>query len=80
MDGRSVLILVAIAIPSFRLLYGEYDPSKLYDDYDPETTPWLTLKVTGLSNWSWQADYDNCEANAGQGVTQPIQFQNLRPG
>ena len=30
-----VLILVAIAIPSFKLLYGEYDPSKLYEDFDP---------------------------------------------
>ena len=32
-----VLILVAIAIPSFKLLYGEYDPSKLYADFDPQT-------------------------------------------
>jgi cytochrome c oxidase subunit 2 len=73
-----VLILVAIAIPSFRLLYGQYDPARLYEDFDPETTEWLTVKVTGLSNWSWQADYDNCEENAGQGVTEPIQFQIYR--
>jgi cytochrome c oxidase subunit II len=73
-----VLILVAIAIPSFRLLYGQYDPARLYEDFDPETTEWLTVKVTGLSNWSWQADYDNCEENAGQGVSDPIQFQIYR--
>ena len=43
-----VLILVAIAIPSFKLLYGQYDPSKLYSDFDPRTTKFLTLKFTGL--------------------------------
>ena len=43
-----VLILVAIAIPSFKLLYGQYDPSKLYADFDPRTTKFLTLKFTGV--------------------------------
>jgi cytochrome c oxidase subunit 2 len=73
-----VMILVAIAIPSFRLLYGQYDPAKLYEDFDPETTDWLTVKVTGLSSWAWQADYDNCEENAVHGVSEPIQFQMFR--
>ena len=41
-----VLILVAVAIPSYRLLYGQYDPSKLYADFDPNTAV-LTVKVTG---------------------------------
>ena len=55
-----VLILVAIAIPSFRLLYGQYDPSKLYADFDPQTTKFLNVKVTGVQ-WSWNVDYSNDE-------------------
>lgn len=66
-----VLILVAIAIPSFRLLYGQYDPSKLYEDFDPETTPFLNVKVTGVQ-WSWNVDYSNDEDSARFGVAEPI--------
>jgi len=66
-----VLILVAIAIPSFKLLYGEYDPSKLYPDFNPQTTKWLTLKFTGLQ-WAWDVSYPNGEDNATFGVTNPI--------
>jgi cytochrome c oxidase subunit 2 len=66
-----VLILVAIAIPSFKLLYGQYDPSKLYEDFDPETTPFLTVKFTGVQ-WAWDVSYANDEENAGFGVTEPI--------
>lgn len=41
-----VLILVAIAVPSFRLLYAEYSP--------PKTD--LTIKVTG-HQWYWSYEY-----------------------
>ena len=70
-----VLILVAIAIPSFRLLYGQYDPSKLYENFDPDT-PFLTLKVTGLQ-WAWQADYPSDDDNTLMGVTDPISLYIL---
>lgn len=65
-----VFILVAIAIPSFRLLYAEYDPAKIYENYDPGT-PFLTLKVTGVQ-WAWQADYPSDDENAAMGVSEPI--------
>jgi cytochrome c oxidase subunit 2 len=65
-----VLVLVAIAVPSFRLLYGQYDPSKLYADFDPDTQ-FMTLKVTGVQ-WSWNVDYSNDEASAAHGVAEPI--------
>jgi cytochrome c oxidase subunit 2 len=71
-----VLILVAIAIPSFKLLYGEYDPSKLYPDYNPLTTKWLTIKFTGVQ-WAWDVSYPTGEDNAGFGVTNPIDVYML---
>jgi cytochrome c oxidase subunit 2 len=71
-----VLILVAIAIPSFKLLYGEYDPSKLYPDYNPETTKWLTLKFTGVQ-WAWDVSYPKDDDNAVYGVTAPIDVYML---
>ena len=66
-----VLVLVAIAIPSFRLLYGQYDPSKLYADFDPQTAQFLNVKVTGLQ-WSWDVAYSNDEQSAAHGVAEPI--------
>jgi cytochrome c oxidase subunit 2 len=71
-----VLVLVAIAIPSFKLLYGEYDPSKLYADFDPQKDKFLTLKFTG-SQWAWDASYPAGEDNAGFGVTDPIDVYML---
>jgi cytochrome c oxidase subunit 2 len=71
-----VLILVAIAIPSFKLLYGEYDPSKLYPDFNAQTTKWLTLKFTGVQ-WAWDVTYPQGEDNAGFGVTNPIEVYML---
>jgi len=42
-----VVVLVVIAVPSFRLLYAEYDmPS-----------PYLTIKATG-HQWFWSYDYE----------------------
>ncbi len=66
-----VFILVAIAIPSFKLLYGEYDPSKLYADFDAKTAKFLTVKFTGVQ-WAWDVSYSNDTDNAGMGVAQPI--------
>jgi cytochrome c oxidase subunit 2 len=66
-----VLILVAIAIPSFRLLYGQYDPSRIYADFDPETDRFMTVKVSGVQ-WAWDVSYSNDEDSAGFGVTEPI--------
>jgi cytochrome c oxidase subunit 2 len=71
-----VLILVAIAIPSFKLLYGQYDPSKLYADFDPDKTPFLTVKFTGVQ-WAWDVAYANDEENAAMGVTEPISVYML---
>ena len=65
-----VFILVAIAIPSVRLLYGQYDPSKIYEDFDPDT-PFLTVKVSGVQ-WAWDVSYGNDKENASFGVTEPI--------
>jgi cytochrome c oxidase subunit 2 len=42
-----VAVLVIIAIPSFRLLYAEYDMPK----------PYLTIKATG-HQWFWSYDYE----------------------
>jgi cytochrome c oxidase subunit 2 len=66
-----VFILVAIAIPSFKLLYAEYDPSKLYEDFDPRTAKFLTVKFTGVQ-WAWDVAYANDETNAEFGVAEPI--------
>ena len=66
-----VLILVAVAIPSFRLLYGQYDPSKLYADFDPDTAQFLTVKVSGVQ-WAWDVAYSNDEQSAALGVAEPI--------
>ena len=71
-----VLILVAIAIPSFRLLYGQYDPSRLYEDYDPETAQFLNVKVTGYQ-WYWGIEYGADEDTAALGVAEPIVFDAL---
>ena len=71
-----VLILVAIAIPSFKLLYGEYDPSKLYADFDPAKTPFLTVKFSGVQ-WAWDVSYPNDEENAAMGVAEPISIYML---
>ena len=70
-----VFVLVAIAIPSFKLLYGQYDPSRLYADFDPET-PFLTVKFTGVQ-WAWDVSYANDEENAGMGVAEPISIYML---
>ncbi len=81
-----VIILVAIAIPSFKLLYGEYDPAKLYPNFDPQKDKFLTLKVTGVQ-WAWDVAYGNDVDNAAMGVKDPIDLylsvieaDKLKPG
>ena len=49
-----VLILVIIAIPSFRLLYAQYDMPKAD----------LTIKATG-NQWYWSFEYQTAAAPAG---------------
>jgi cytochrome c oxidase subunit II len=66
-----VLVLVAVAIPSFKLLYGQYDPAKLYPDFDPDTAQFLTVKVSGVQ-WAWDVSYANDEESAALGVAEPI--------
>lgn len=49
-----VLILVGIAIPSFSLLFAQYDPARAIDNYDPATA--ITVKATGYQ-WYWGYSY-----------------------
>ena len=49
-----VLILVGLAIPSFGLLFDQYDPGRVVDDYDPDSA--INIKVTGQT-WVWQYAY-----------------------
>jgi cytochrome c oxidase subunit 2 len=55
-----VLILVVIAIPSFRLLYAQYDMPKAD----------LTLKITGFQ-WYWKAEYQTAAAPAAEAAAAP---------
>jgi cytochrome c oxidase subunit II len=55
-----VLILVVIAIPSFRLLYAQYDMPKAD----------LTMKITGFQ-WYWKAEYQTAAAPAGEAPAAP---------
>jgi cytochrome c oxidase subunit II len=71
-----ILILVAIAVPSFRLLYAQHDPARMYEDYRPGETPWLTVKVTGYQ-WFWSAEYGVDEHNETNGVIDDIRFDIL---
>jgi cytochrome c oxidase subunit 2 len=72
-----VLILVAIAIPSFKLLYGQYDPSQLYADFDPETDKFLTVKVTGYQ-WYWGFEFGQDEDSVALGAPEGgLAFEGL---
>ncbi|BCJ91651.1 cytochrome c oxidase subunit 2 [Terrihabitans soli] len=55
-----VLILVVIAIPSFRLLYAQYDFPKAD----------LTMKITGFQ-WYWKAEYQTAAAPAADAAAAP---------
>ncbi|MDR4308513.1 cytochrome c oxidase subunit II [Chelatococcus sambhunathii] len=64
-----VLILVAIAVPSFRLLYAQYTP--------PPTD--LTIKVVGRQ-WNWDVVYpDSNGVTLTQLMLQPDELQDGQP-
>ncbi len=71
-----ILILVAIAIPSFKLLYGQFDPSKIYDDFDPKTAKFLNIKATGYQ-WYWGYEYAGGGENADFGVAEEVSFDSI---
>ena len=71
-----ILILVAIAIPSFKLLYGQFDPSRIYDDFDPKTTKFLTVKTTGYQ-WYWGYEYAGGGENEDLGVAEEVSFDSI---
>jgi cytochrome c oxidase subunit 2 len=51
-----VLILVAIAVPSFSLLFAQYNPARAISGYDPERDRTITIKATGVQ-WYWTYEY-----------------------
>lgn len=63
-----VLILVIIAIPSFRLLYAQYDMPKAD----------MTIKVTGLQ-WYWKVEYQTAQAPAGDAAVPAEAAQAQQP-
>ena len=71
-----ILILVAIAIPSFKLLYGQYDPSRIYDDFDPKTAKFLNIKATGYQ-WYWGYEYAAGGENEDLGVAEEVSFDSI---
>lgn len=71
-----IFILVIIAVPSFKLLYGQYDPSKIYSDFDPGTEKFLTVKAIG-NQWNWDYEYQPGDDNSGFGVENEISFTSI---
>jgi len=51
-----ILILVAIAVPSFALLFAQHDPARAIPGYDPAADSNMTIKATG-SQWYWTYEY-----------------------
>lgn len=75
-----VLILVGIAIPSFALLFAQYDPARAIPDYDPATA--VTVKATGMQ-WSWKYEYPDLGLVEDQGTaiySNPISDDLLTEG
>jgi len=63
-----VLILVAIAVPSFRLLFNQLDVPKAD----------LTIKATGTAGWTWIYEYpDHGGLNF---ISSMVQDKDLKPG
>ncbi len=71
-----IFILVIIAVPSFKLLYAQYDPSKIYEDFDPKTTKFLTVKAIG-NQWNWDYEYVPDADNQSFGVAEEISFTSI---
>jgi cytochrome c oxidase subunit 2 len=51
-----VLILLGIAIPSFGLLFAQFEPARAIAGFDPAKDEVLTVKATG-SQWFWSYEY-----------------------
>ncbi len=71
-----ILILLLIAVPSFRLLYAQFDPGKIYEDFDPKETKFLTVKATGYQ-WYWGYEYSTDDDSGTYGVSGDISFDAL---
>lgn len=68
-----VLILVGIAIPSFSLLFAQYDPGRVIEGYNPDDA--ITVKATGRLGWFWAYQYPD---NGGfEYLSQPLQEAQL---
>jgi cytochrome c oxidase subunit 2 len=74
-----IFILVVIAVPSFKLLYAQFDPSKIYEDFDPDTTKFLTVKAIG-SQWYWDYEYAVGGDNEAYGVDGDVSFSSTMLG
>ena len=74
-----ILILVLIAVPSFRLLYAQFDPGKIYEDFDPRETKFLTVKATGYQ-WYWGYEYGTDDDSASFGLDGEISFDAIMLG
>lgn len=71
-----IFILVIIAVPSFKLLYAQFDPSKIYEDFDPNTAKFLTVKAIG-NQWNWDYEYAPDADNQSFGVSGEIAFTSI---
>ncbi len=68
-----ILILVAIAVPSFSLLFAEHDPARAIPGYDATKDPPLVIKATG-SQWYWTYEYpDNGDISFDSNMLQDNQ-------
>jgi cytochrome c oxidase subunit 2 len=63
-----VIILVAIAIPSFRLLFNQLDIPKAD----------LTIKATGTGAWTWKYEYP--DHGNFEFISSMVQEKDLKPG
>lgn len=63
-----VIILVAIAVPSFRLLFNQLDIPKAD----------LTIKATGTAGWTWVYEYP--DHGGFNFISSMVQDKDLKPG
>jgi cytochrome c oxidase subunit 2 len=72
-----ILILVAIAVPSFSLLFAQHDPARAITGFDPSRDRVITIKATG-NQWYWSYEYPD---NGGLSFdSNMIQLPDLQPG
>lgn len=69
-----VIILVGITIPSFSLLFAQYDPGRVVDDYNPDDA--INVKITGWT-WSWQ--YEFPDLGVSPYISNPILETSVEP-